>query len=58
MGLFSRNSSSNSQAETARANLAADFQAAERVSKERDAKFWEDYERRNGPGSVDWSGGA
>jgi hypothetical protein len=25
---------------------------AERASKERDARFWDDYERRNGPGSV------
>lgn len=31
-------------------------QNAVRASKERDAAFWEDYERRNGPGSVDWSG--
>lgn len=28
---------------------------AERASKERSARFWEDYERRNGKGSVDWS---
>lgn len=27
-----------------------------RASKERSAAFWRDYERRNGPGSVDWSG--
>ena len=26
-----------------------------RASKERTASFWQDYERRNGPGSVDWS---
>ena len=28
---------------------------ARRASKERDAAFWEDYERRNGKGSVDYS---
>lgn len=31
------------------------FKDARRASKERGAAFWEDYERRNGPGSVDWS---
>lgn len=29
--------------------------ACERAGTERTAAFWEDYERRNGPGSVDWS---
>lgn len=28
------------------------FKDARRASKERDAAFWDDYERRNGPGSV------
>jgi hypothetical protein len=28
---------------------------AERASKERSARFWDDYERRNGKGSVDYS---
>lgn len=31
------------------------FKAAERASKERSAAFWNDYERRNGKGSVDYS---
>lgn len=30
-------------------------QGAVRASKARSTAFWEDYERRNGPGSVDWS---
>lgn len=38
------------------ADLADRFKAAERASKERAAAFWEDYERRNGPGSVNWGG--
>ncbi len=38
------------------ADLKGRFKAAERASKERCARFWEDYEQRNGPGSVDWSG--
>lgn len=41
--------------EVREANLARDFQDAERASKERDARFWDSYERRNGKGSVDWS---
>lgn len=53
--LFNRHSNTSSQAEQARANLANDFKAAERASKERDASFWADYERRNGEGSVDYS---
>lgn len=28
---------------------------ARRASKEREAAFWDDYERRNGKGSVDYS---
>ncbi|WP_058046262.1 hypothetical protein [Streptomyces roseifaciens] len=36
-------------------DLTARFKAAQRESKERSARFWDDYERRNGPGSVDWS---
>lgn len=35
--------------------LDADFQRLEREGKERSARFWDEYERRNGPGSVDWS---
>jgi hypothetical protein len=35
--------------------LADDFKRLERESKERSARFWEDYERTNGPVSVDWS---
>lgn len=31
------------------------WQNARRASSERDAAFWEDYERRNGEGSVDYS---
>ncbi|MFE3326865.1 hypothetical protein [Streptomyces sp. NPDC059176] len=31
------------------------FKAAERASKERRVAFWDDYERRNGKGIVDWS---
>lgn len=31
------------------------FKAAERAGKERSARFWDDYEQRNGKGSVDWS---
>jgi hypothetical protein len=27
---------------------------AERASKERGARFWDRYEKDNGPGSVDW----
>ena len=54
MGLFRRMPSSK-DAERARANLDAARKDAERASKERDAAFWEDYERRNGPGSVDWT---
>ncbi|MFF0426975.1 hypothetical protein ACFYUJ_21490 [Streptomyces sp. NPDC004520] len=37
------------------AETARMLQDAERASKERSARFWEDYERRNGKGSVDWS---
>lgn len=57
MGLFSKMPSSK-DVERARANLDTARRGAERASKERDAAFWEDYERRNGKGSVDWSGGA
>ncbi|MBT2467826.1 hypothetical protein J7E97_08055 [Streptomyces sp. ISL-66] len=32
-----------------------DFKRLHRESKERSAHFWQDYEQRNGPGSVDWS---
>lgn len=35
--------------------LADDFKRLEREGKERSARFWDDYERRNGPGSVDHS---
>lgn len=38
------------------ADLKARFKAADRASKERDAAFWDDYERRNGKGSVKWGG--
>ena len=55
MGLFRRMPSSEDVAQ-ARANMDATRKDAERASTERDAAFWEDYERRNGPGSVDWTG--
>lgn len=35
--------------------IDAELKDAERDSKERSARFWEDYERVNGPGSIDWS---
>lgn len=69
MGLF-RSASSGAQRETRserrgreartasarrNANEARMFQDAERASKERTADFWNDYERRNGAGSVDWT---
>ncbi|WP_199546616.1 hypothetical protein [Streptomyces sp. N35] len=47
------------EARTASARRSASearmFQDAERASKERSAGFWDDYERRNGAGSVDWT---
>lgn len=55
MGWFRRMPSTEDAAQAA-ANLDAARQDAERASKERDAAFWEDYERRNGEGSVDWTG--
>jgi hypothetical protein len=39
-------------------NLDNAFKAAERDSKARSSRFWDSYEKRNGKGSVDWSGGA
>ncbi|MFD5566626.1 hypothetical protein [Streptomyces cadmiisoli] len=36
-------------------DLADRFKAAERAGKERSARFWSDYEQRNGAGSVDWA---
>ncbi|WP_114034981.1 hypothetical protein [Streptomyces sp. SDr-06] len=38
------------------AAMKQSWQDAERASKERGARFWADYERDNGPGSVDWHG--
>lgn len=35
--------------------MAQGWKAARRASTERGAAFWEDYEQRNGPGSVDWT---
>lgn len=35
--------------------IADDFKRLHRESKERSAHFWDDYERRNGKGSVDYS---
>ncbi|MFE2563077.1 hypothetical protein [Streptomyces mirabilis] len=46
------------QREVRNANLDNLRKGAERASKERSAGFWDSYERRNGKGSVDWSGGA
>jgi hypothetical protein len=46
---------SREQSERYEQQLSDDFKRLERESKERSARFWEDYERRNGPGSVDWS---
>ena len=40
------------QHEQIRAAMDERWKDARRASKERDAAFWEDYERRNGPGSV------
>lgn len=37
------------------AYLDRSFKDAWRASKERDAAFWDEYERQNGPGSVDWT---
>lgn len=37
------------------ADLKDRFKAAERAGEERSAQFWDDYERRNGNGSVDYS---
>ncbi|PJN00810.1 hypothetical protein CG740_23170 [Streptomyces sp. CB01201] len=37
------------------AALKQGWQNAERASKERSARFWDDYERLNGKGSVEWS---
>lgn len=37
------------------AALKQGWQDAERASKERSARFWDDYEQANGPGSVDWN---
>ena len=54
MGLF-RKMPSAKDTERAIANLDAARKDAERASKERSAQFWEDYERRNGPGSVNWT---
>ena len=49
---------SREQHERIDAAFKQDRQNAERASKERSAGFWEDYERRNGKGSVDWTSGA
>lgn len=42
--------------ERIRTNLDEGWKNARRASSERDAAFWSDYERRNGKGSVNWSG--
>lgn len=42
------------QHERARAAMDQGWKDARRASEERGAAFWEDYERRNGPGSVDY----
>ena len=36
-------------------DMEESFKNARRVSKERSARFWDDQERKNGKGSVDWS---
>lgn len=43
------------QVEAARTAMDDAWKDARRASTERDAGFWEDYERRHGPGSVDHS---
>jgi hypothetical protein len=57
MGLFSKMPSSK-DVERARANLDVAHRDAERASDERSERFWNDYEVRNGKGSVKRSGRA